>query len=74
MKMKLQITKGDILLFEGFYDISDAYSFGEAFTDLWLRLREEQFNQESSIGALMEHLDSNLLDRLDGARIHLDKA
>jgi len=37
-------------------------------------LRERQLAKESSIGALMEHLDGGVLDLLTGAHISLDKA
>jgi hypothetical protein len=74
MKVKLRIMKDDISLYAGAYDIVDADSFGKACADAWWKLREERLTKESSIGALVEHLDSNVLDLLNGAHIRLDKA
>jgi hypothetical protein len=37
-------------------------------------LRQKQFNEESSIGALMDHLHDDVLDQLDGAQIRLERA
>jgi hypothetical protein len=72
--VRLQITKNGRSLFSGTYDISDAANCGEAFADMWTKLRQKQFDQETSIGALMDHLDDDVLDLLDGARIRLEKA
>lgn len=73
MTVKLQITKDGTSLFTGAYDISDADSFGRAFADAWAKLRQKQFDQETSIGALMDHLDNDVLDQLNGAQISLQK-
>ena len=73
MEVKLRIAGGRAPLFERTYEISDANSFGKAFTDVWLRLRQEQFDRETSAGALMDHLDNNVLEKLDGAQIHLER-
>jgi len=74
MKVNLHIVKEGDSLYEGTYDVSDADSFGQAFADAWCRLRERQLAEESSIGALMEHLDGGVLDLLTQAHISLDKA
>jgi hypothetical protein len=74
MMVKLQITKKGRLLFVGTYNISDADDCGKAFADMWGKLRQKQFNQESSIGALMDHLHDDVLDQLDGAQIRLERA
>jgi hypothetical protein len=74
MKVKLQIVKQDKVLFAGTYDIVDAESFGRACTDVWTQLRQQQFDKETSIGALMEHLENNVLDRLSGAQITVESA
>jgi hypothetical protein len=70
MKVNLHIMNDSGSL----YDVSDADSFGQACADAWCRLREQQLVKESSIGALMEHLDGGVLDLLTGAHITLDKA
>jgi hypothetical protein len=74
MKVRLKIDKGDVLLYERSYDISDAESFGRACADAWAQLREQRLERASSIGALLEHLNDQLLDELDGARISLTRA
>ena len=60
MKVKLQIAKHDAVLFAATYDIGDAESFGRACADVWTQLRQQQFDKETSIGALMEQLGSAL--------------
>ena len=74
MKVYLRVVKAGDSLYDGAYDVSDADSFGQACADAWYRLRERQFAKESSVGALMEHLDSGVLDLLSGAHISLEKA
>lgn len=74
MKIKLRITKEDALLHAGTYDVADADGFGRACADAWLKLRQAQLEQETSIGALMEHLDGNVLDQLNGAHLSLERA
>ena len=73
MKMRLQVMKDKIVLGLGTYDIVDADSFGKACADAWCKLQQQQFDRESSIGALMDHLDGAVLDQLDGADIHITK-
>ncbi len=74
MKVKLRIAKKETLLYAGIYDVADADSFGRACADAWSKLRQRQLEQETSIGALMEHLDTGVLDQLSGAHISLDRA
>jgi hypothetical protein len=73
MKVRLKIEKGDVVLHEQSYDISDAESFGRACADAWTQLREQRLDRASSIGALFEHLNDQLLDELDGASFSLTK-
>jgi hypothetical protein len=72
MKVMLRLTKDGASLYAGVHDVADAVSFGQACSDVWLKLRLEQLERETSIGALMEHLDGNVLGRLNGARIALE--
>ncbi len=74
MRIILRITKDDALLHAGAYDVADADSFGKACADAWSKLRQAQLEQETSIGALMEYLDSNVLDQLNGAHLSLERA
>ena len=73
MNVTLRIRKDSSALFEGIYDISDATSFGHACADAWTQLREQRLAQATSIGALYEALDDELLDGLMGAQISLSK-
>ncbi len=74
MLVRLRITKNGTSVYTGTHDVSDADSFGKACADAWCRLREDQVSRETSIGALMDHLDGGVLDLLNGAQIILDKA
>ena len=69
MKAQLQVTKNSALLHSGVYDIDNADDFGKACADVWFALRERQLNNESSIGALMEHLDRGVFDLLAARRL-----
>ena len=66
MKAQLQVTKNGALLHSGVYDIDNADDFGKACADVWFALRERQLNNESSIGALMEHLDRGVFESAGG--------
>jgi hypothetical protein len=72
MKVMLRLTKDSASLYAGVHDVGDAMTFGQACSDAWLKLRQEQLESETSIGALLEHLDDNVLGRLNGARIALE--
>jgi hypothetical protein len=74
MKVQLRITKNGKAVFTSAYDVVDADSFGKACADAWFRIRQQQMEKESSIGALMEHLDHNVLNQLIGAHLRIDKA
>ena len=73
MKVELRITKNGTSIYAGAYDVADAESFGKACADAWSKLRQEQLREESSIGALLEHIDDSVLDQLNGAHISLEK-
>ena len=73
MKVELRITKNGASIYVGAYDVADAESFGKACADAWSKLRQEQLGEESSIGALFEHIDDGVLDQLNGAYISLEK-
>ena len=73
MKVKLRITKNGTSLYAGVHDVSGAESFGKACADAWWKIRKEQSRRETSVGALMEHLDDDVLDRLNGAHINLER-
>lgn len=74
MNVKLSIRKNNSPVYEHIYDISDAESFGRACADAWAQLREQHLAKATSIGALYDALDDQLLDGLLGADIRLSKA
>ena len=74
MNVKLRIQKDGSVLHERTYDIRDADSFGRACADAWTQLREQRLAKATSIGALFDALDDELLDGLIGAEIALSKA
>jgi len=69
MKAQLQITKNGAVLHSGVYEIDNADDFGKACASVWTALRERQLNQETSIGALMEHFDRSVIDQLTNAQM-----
>ncbi len=71
MKTKLVITKKGVALYEGMHEITDAESFGRAFADVWAQLQDRRLQKTTSIGALMEVLNEDMFEELDGAEIHL---
>lgn len=73
MKIKLRVTKADAVLYEGVHDIQDAESFGAAFVEVWEHLRAQRLEKATSIGALYDVLNDNVLDLLRGGNINLDK-
>lgn len=74
MKVRLQLLREGAPIVDDIHEISDAESFGRAFSEAWSKLRQAQFEGETSVGALMDHLDDSLLEQLDGAVISLQKA
>lgn len=70
----LTISKNGVALYSERHDVTDAESFGKACAQAWWKLRQAELDKESSIGALMEHLESNVLDQLSGAHITLNKS
>lgn len=73
MKVRLKIEKDKGVLYDHAYDIRDAETFGKACSDAWKQLREQRLSRATSIGALYEELDDQLLDELYGAKFSLSK-
>jgi hypothetical protein len=73
MVMKLIIKKKGTALYEGVHEITDAESFGRAFAAAWAQLQDRRLQKSTSIGALMEVLNEDLLGELDGAQIGFEK-
>ena len=73
MKIKLTIARKGAALYEGIHEITDAESFGRAFADVWAQVQDRRLQKTTSIGALMEVLNDDVLEELDGAQIGLEK-
>lgn len=73
MKVRLKVEKDNAVLYDHAHDIRDAESFGTACAHAWRQLREQRLNRATSIGALYEELDDQLLDELHGAKFSLSK-
>lgn len=73
MKVKLAVIKAGRCLHEGAYEIDDAASFGAAFSDLWVKIRERSMTKATSIGALMDSMHESAIDELNGAEIRLQR-
>ena len=69
MKIRLQVAKDGTSLYAGAYEVEDAQSFGEACSDAWQQMQQAQLNRETSIGAVMEHVNDSVLDQLYGSTI-----
>jgi len=65
--MKLRVTKADAILYEAVHDIQDAESFGATCGEVWEQLRAQRLEKATSIGALYDVLNDNVLDQLQGA-------
>ena len=64
MKLKLRATSGNVSLYEGTYDVSDARSFGDACADMWSNLAQRNLAAASSVGAVYEALGDNAIPDL----------
>ena len=73
MKIKLTIGRKGAVLYEGIHEITDSEGFGRAFADVWAQLQDRRLQKTTSIGALMEVLNDDMLEELNGAQIGLEK-
>jgi hypothetical protein len=73
MKIKLRVSKHGSPLHAETYDVADADSFGKACADAWSKSIQEQLRKDTSIGAVMEHIESEMLDRLIGLQIAVER-
>lgn len=74
MRIRLCIKKHGSLLYEGVHEIIDQESFGAAFADVWRRVRERQLEKTTSVGELMDILNDETLEQLQGAEIGIQRA
>ena len=76
MKVKFELAKAGRRLHEGTYEIHDNQSFAVACADMWVKIREQCESRATSIGALMDTMDTmheSVIDELDGAEIKMTK-
>lgn len=73
MKVKFEIIKAGKRLHEGVYDIDDTESFAAAWKDVWVKARERWMAKTTSIGELMDSMQSSVIDELSGAQIKLSR-
>ncbi len=74
MRTRLRIKKHGALLYEGVHEIIDHDSFGAAFVDVWRIVRERQLEKTTSVGELMDILNDETLEQLQGAEISIQRA
>ncbi len=73
MKLKLSIGKKGGILYEGVHEVTDPESFGRACAQVWAQLQDRRLQKATSIGALMEVLNEDLVEELNGAQMSLVK-
>ena len=73
MKLKLSIRKEGVVLYEGVHEVIDAETFGRAFAEMWTQMQDRRLQETTSIGALMEVLNEDLVDQLNGAQMRLEE-
>jgi hypothetical protein len=73
MNIKLSIKKKGALLYEGEHQITDEDSFAAAFAKVWQGVRQKRLEATTSIGELMDIINDEVLDQLQGAEIKLEK-
>jgi hypothetical protein len=73
MKVKLSIRKKGTPLYEGVHEITGAEDCGRAFADVWAQLQDRRLQKTTSIGALMEILNEDVVEELNGAQIAFEK-
>ena len=69
MRLKLSLRKEGAVLYEGVHEVTDAETFGRAFASVWTQMQDRRLQKTTSIGALMEVLNEDLLEELNGAQI-----
>jgi hypothetical protein len=73
MKLKLSVRKEGAVLYEGVHEAIDAGTFGRAFAEMWAQMQDRRLQKTTSIGVLMEVLNEDLVDELNGAQIGLEE-
>ena len=73
MKLRIEIIKAGSRLHQGIYEVDDSATFGAAWADAWVKIREQCAAKATSIGALMDTMHESVVDELDGAQIKLSR-
>lgn len=74
MKVRLRIKNKGALLYEGLHEIVDQDSFATAFGAAWQGMHQRQLEAATSVGELMEIINDEVLERLQGAEISIERA
>jgi hypothetical protein len=74
MKLKIEIIKAGRRLHDDTYEVDDSATFGAAWADAWVKIREQCAAKATSIGALMDSMHESVVDELEGAQIRLSRA
>jgi len=73
MKVTLEIAKSGRRLHRGTYEVDDPESFGAAWQDVWVKMRQRWMADRTSVGDLMDSIHEGVIDELNGAEIRLSK-
>jgi hypothetical protein len=73
MKIRLQLKKEGMSLYEGIHDVADADSFGRAFAQAWASVRDHKLRRTTSVGQLMELLSDETIAEISGAELIMTK-
>jgi hypothetical protein len=71
--MNLQLKKGNVLLYEGAHEVTDADSFGKALAQAWTSVRDDRLSRTTSIGQLMELITDETVAEISGAELIMTK-
>jgi hypothetical protein len=71
MRLKLSLRKEGAVLYEGVHEVFDAETFGCAFASVWTQMQDRRLQKTTSIGALMEVLNEDLVAELNEAQVGL---
>lgn len=74
MKIRIRVHKGDSVLFEKISEVFDADSFGRSCAETFADMRSGELAHSTSVGAMMDMLDTSVLDILDGTSLEFSRA
>lgn len=72
-KVNLRIIKDGKVIFSEPNEISDAASFAAACANVWQTIHQSQLDRQTSIGAVMEHIDDSVIDTLNKSTLVIER-